>query len=187
MIYEFVCLRSKKYAFKCGNDSKNNLKSNCKSQSEILNLRKKNCLDASDYQKQCDNYNIRSINHDMYLQRILKSTLTLSDDKRCYGSNIEGTPWKRNLCMNDNVYSFTKNRTGSGYLPSHGSILGDSSHSTNQVDRQFLPEKRRELFDKDFGYVWSEPHTLRQSLNFCRCVQIRFNKREAKKRREKLV
>ena len=33
-----------------------------------------------------------------------------------------------------------KNRTGPGYLRSHGSIPGDSSPSTHLVDRQFLPE-----------------------------------------------
>ena len=33
-----------------------------------------------------------------------------------------------------------KNRICSGYLPSPGSILGDSSPSTNLIDRQFLPE-----------------------------------------------
>ena len=35
-IDEFVCLRSKMYAFKCGDDSKNKLKSISKSQSKIL-------------------------------------------------------------------------------------------------------------------------------------------------------
>ena len=30
----------------------------------------------------------------MYLQRILKSTLSLFDDKGCYINNIENKPWK---------------------------------------------------------------------------------------------
>ena len=38
-IDEFVCLRSKMYAFKCGDDSKNKLKGVSKSQSKILNFR----------------------------------------------------------------------------------------------------------------------------------------------------
>ena len=35
-IDEFICLRSKMYAFKCGNDSENNLKGISKSQSKII-------------------------------------------------------------------------------------------------------------------------------------------------------
>ena len=35
----FVCLRSKMYAFKCGDDSQNKLKGISKSQSKILNLK----------------------------------------------------------------------------------------------------------------------------------------------------
>ena len=38
-IDEFVCLRSKMYAFKCGNDSRNKLKGVSKSQSKISNLK----------------------------------------------------------------------------------------------------------------------------------------------------
>ena len=47
-----------------------------------------------DYQKGCDNFVIRSINHEMYLQRVLKSTLFPVDDKRCYMNNVENNPWK---------------------------------------------------------------------------------------------
>ena len=47
-----------------------------------MNLKK--CLDGEDYQQECDNYIIRSINHEIYLQRLKKSTLSLLDDKRCY-------------------------------------------------------------------------------------------------------
>ena len=45
-IDEFVCLRSKMYAFKCGNDSKNELKGVSKSQSKNIKFEEyKKCLD----------------------------------------------------------------------------------------------------------------------------------------------
>ena len=40
-----------------------------------------------------DNYNIKSNNHEIYLQRVLKSTLSPIDFKRCYLNEIENTPW----------------------------------------------------------------------------------------------
>ena len=59
-IDEFVCLRSKMYAFKCGDDSKNKLKSISKSQSKNIKLQDyKKCLDGEEYQHECDNYIIR--------------------------------------------------------------------------------------------------------------------------------
>ena len=93
-IDEFVCLRSKTYAFKCGNDSKNKLKGVSKCQSKNTKFEEyKKCLDGEEYQKECDNYIIRSINHEMVLQKIKKSTLSIFDDKRCYIDNIESKPW----------------------------------------------------------------------------------------------
>ena len=93
-IDEFVALRSKCYAFKCGNDSENKLKGISKSYSKNIKFEEhKNCLDAKEYQKECDNYISRSINHEMHLQEIKKSTLSISDDKRCYINNIESKPW----------------------------------------------------------------------------------------------
>ena len=69
-IAEFVCQRSEMYAFKCGDDSKNKLKGISKSQSKNFNFEKYyNCLFHGEYQPECDNYIIRSINHQMYLQR----------------------------------------------------------------------------------------------------------------------
>ena len=41
------------------------------------------------------------------------------------------------------LFEFYKNRTCTGCLPSHGSIHGDSSPSTNQVDRQLVLENHR--------------------------------------------
>ena len=59
------------YSFKCGDESKNKLKGISKSQSK-LNKEYKVCLDGNDYKKGCDNYVIRSLNHEMYLQRVKK-------------------------------------------------------------------------------------------------------------------
>ena len=93
-IDEFVCLRSEMYAFKCGNDSKNKLKGVSKSQSKNIKFEEhKKCLDGEDYQQECDNYVIRSINHEMVFQKVKNSTLSIFDDKRCYINNIENIPW----------------------------------------------------------------------------------------------
>ena len=93
-IDEFVCLRSKMYAFKCGDDSKNKLKGISKSQSKNIKFEEyKKCLDGQEYQRECNNYVIRSINHEMILQEVKKSTLSIFDDKRCYINNIESIPW----------------------------------------------------------------------------------------------
>ena len=72
-IDEFVCLRSKMYAFKCGEHSKNKLKGISKSQSKNIKFEEyKKCLDGEEYQQECDNYIIRSINHEMVLQEVKK-------------------------------------------------------------------------------------------------------------------
>ena len=93
-IDEFVCLRSKMYAFKCGNDTKNKLKGVSESQSKNIKFEEyKKCLDGMEYQRECNNYIIRSINHEMVLQEVKKSTLSIIDDKRCYINIIENKPW----------------------------------------------------------------------------------------------
>ena len=70
-IDEFVCVSGKMYSFKCGNDNKNKLKDVFKSQSKHNKIEHYyNCLFGGEYQKECDNYNIRSINHEMYLQQV---------------------------------------------------------------------------------------------------------------------
>ena len=70
-IDEFVYLRSKMYAFKCGNHSKNNLKSVSKSQSKHIKFEEhKKCLYGTKYQRECNNYFLRSINHELHLQEI---------------------------------------------------------------------------------------------------------------------
>ena len=94
-IDEFVCLRSKMYSYKCGNDSKNKLKGVSKSQSKNIKFEEyKKCLDGEDYQQECDNYIITSINHEMVLQKVKKSTLSIVDDKRCYINIIKSIPWE---------------------------------------------------------------------------------------------
>ena len=94
-IDEFSCLRSKKHAFKCGDDSKNKLNGFSKSQSKHIRFEEyKRCLDAGEYQRECNNYIIRSINHEMQLQEVKKSTLSIFDDKRCYIKNTESKPWE---------------------------------------------------------------------------------------------
>ena len=93
---EFVCLRSKAYSFKCkdNKEDKNKIKGISKSQSKHIKFEDYyNCLFGKEYQKECDNYIIRSINHEMVLQEIKKYTLSIFDDKRCYINNIESKPW----------------------------------------------------------------------------------------------
>ena len=95
-IDEFVALKSKCYAFKCGNNSKNKLKGISKSYSRNIKFEKYyNCLFGREYQYECGNYISRSINHDMILQKVKKSTLSIFDDKRCYINNIESIPWEK--------------------------------------------------------------------------------------------
>ena len=53
----------------------------------------KKCLYGEEYQQECNNYILRSINHEMVLQKVKKSTLSIFDDKRCYINNIESKPW----------------------------------------------------------------------------------------------
>ena len=82
------------YAFKCGNDSKNKIKGVSKSQSKNIKFEEyKKRLDGEDYQQECDNYIVRSLDDEMYLQRVKKPTLSIFDDKRCYINNIESKPW----------------------------------------------------------------------------------------------
>ena len=73
------------YAFKCGDDSKNKLKGVSKFQSKHFKFEEyKKCLDGEEYQRECNNYLLRSISHEMHLQEMKKSTSSIFDDKRCY-------------------------------------------------------------------------------------------------------
>ena len=98
-IDEFIVLRSKMYAFKCKDkkENKNKLKGISKGQSKNIKFEEYyNCLFGREYQQDCDNFILRSINHEMVLQKVKKSTLSIFDDKRCYINNIESNPW--NYC-----------------------------------------------------------------------------------------
>ena len=95
-IDEFVCLRSKAYSFKCkdNGENENKIKGNSKSQSKHIKFEEYyNCLFGGEYQRECNIYIIRSINHEMVLQEVRKSTLSIFDDKRCYINETESTPW----------------------------------------------------------------------------------------------
>ena len=93
---EFVCLRSKAYSFKCKDkdENKNKMKGISKSQSIHIKFEEYyNCLFGEEYQKECNNYILRSINQEMYLQEVKKSTLSIFDDKRCYINETDSIPW----------------------------------------------------------------------------------------------
>ena len=82
-IDEFVCLRSKAYSFKCkdNTESKTKIKRIAKSQSKHIKFEEYyNCLFGGEYQRECNNYIIRSINNEMVLQEVKKSTLSIFDD-----------------------------------------------------------------------------------------------------------
>ena len=96
-IGEFVCLKSKAYSFKCNdkNENKNKIKGISGSQSKHIVFEEyKNSFDGEEYQRECDNYVLRSFNHEMSLQEMKKLTLSIFDEKRCYINNIESKPWK---------------------------------------------------------------------------------------------
>ena len=77
-----LLLRSKAYTFNCNDKNTNKLKGIFQSQSKITKSEEYyNCLCGGEYQKECDNYNIRSLSPEMYLQLVKKSTLSPFDDK----------------------------------------------------------------------------------------------------------
>ena len=83
------------YAFEGGDDNKNKLKGISKTYSKNNKFEEfKKCLDGDEYQRECNNCFFRSINHEMVLQEVKKSILSIFDDKRCDINNNEGIPWK---------------------------------------------------------------------------------------------
>ena len=66
------------YSFKCGDDIKIKLKDISISQSKHIKFEEcKKCLDWKKYQDECENYILRSINHEMNRQKIRKNFLNL--------------------------------------------------------------------------------------------------------------
>ena len=93
-INKFVCLGSKAFSFKCNDNNEKKIIGVSISQSKHIEFEEyKNCLDGEEYQRECKTYFLRSINHEMHLQEIKKSTLSTFDDKRCYINNIKSEPW----------------------------------------------------------------------------------------------
>ena len=83
------------YAFKCGDDSNIKLKGVSKSYSKNIKFYGyERCLNNEIYQREYDNYISRSLNHEINLQKIKKSSLSIFDDKRCYINIFESTPWR---------------------------------------------------------------------------------------------
>ena len=67
------------------------MKGLCKSQAKNIKFEEhKTFLDGFSYPKEWDNY---INNHENYLQRVQKSTLSLFDAKRCYETETESKPW----------------------------------------------------------------------------------------------
>ena len=65
-----------------------------RSQSKNIKIEKyKKCLDGEKYQEEGENYILGSVNHEMFLQKIKKSTLSIFDDKGCYKNQTESIPW----------------------------------------------------------------------------------------------
>ena len=84
-IAELIALRSKRNSFICRDNIKNKLKGISKPQSKHIKFEEfKKYLDREEYQRKCKNDILRSINHEMHLQEVKKSTLSIFHDKRCY-------------------------------------------------------------------------------------------------------
>ena len=89
-------MRSKVYSIECENDaeSKKKTKDVSKSPSKPVKFEEnKKSFDGEEYKRECDNYILRSSNHEMYFQHVAKSTLSFFDDKRYYESNTKSKPW----------------------------------------------------------------------------------------------
>ena len=72
-------------------------KVNAFSKTQTMNnnfVENKLCLDGEESVIECDIYILKSINHDMYLQKIRKSTLSIFDDKKIYLDNNSSLPSK---------------------------------------------------------------------------------------------
>ena len=76
--HDFICLRSKTFSFKCGNYTEKKLKSNSKSQPKRVHFEESySGVFGVNYQKDCDNLIIKSVNHDTYFQKIREVALDI--------------------------------------------------------------------------------------------------------------
>ena len=83
-IDEFIALRNKAYHLNLLIETLIKKKGISKSQSKCNKFKEYYISLLRDkYKKECDNYVIRSINHEIYLQRVSKWTLSPFDAKRC--------------------------------------------------------------------------------------------------------
>ena len=94
-IDKFVCLRSKCYAYISQlDDYENKFKGIIKGyKKETLFDQYYKCLMNQTYNKTCEQFCIRSHDHNMYLQQITKKSLSPFDDKRKYINNIQSIAW----------------------------------------------------------------------------------------------
>ena len=93
-IDEVVCVRNKIHSFKRGDDIKIKIEKFSKSQSKHVKFEEyKNHLDGEEYQKDSDNYIVRSFSHEMYFQNVRKLALSSFDNKRCYINETESKHW----------------------------------------------------------------------------------------------
>ena len=90
-------MRSKVYSIKCKDnaESKNKLKGISKPQSKHIKKEKfQKYFDSENYEKERDNSILKSINLEIYLQKLKKkSSLSVFGDKRCCKNNNESNPW----------------------------------------------------------------------------------------------
>ena len=87
---EFICSRIKAFSFRCGRSHMNELKSLSKSHSKTINNEDYyNCTFVGDYQKVCDKQSIKSFYHEMYLQKVRKTTPSAFYEKRRFKNEIE--------------------------------------------------------------------------------------------------
>ena len=93
-IEDFVCLGYKMYAFRCGDENKNKINVISKSYSKNIKFEEyKKRLDGEKYESECENYILRSVNHEMHLQQLKKSSLSIFDDRRNYLNSKQSLPW----------------------------------------------------------------------------------------------
>ena len=82
------------YSSKCGDDIKNKMKGVSKAESKHIKFEEyKTLLGGRNYKKECDKRLLRSINHEMHLQQLKKSFISIFDVKRCYINETESIPW----------------------------------------------------------------------------------------------